>query len=68
MRQVRSGKDYILKEAEMLISSYISKIENNDKRKQYKITKNNKKYIRLKSYAYLSTIIIFIQAMILIVK
>lgn len=64
----KKGKDYILKEAEMLVCSYISKLENNQKSKQYKTIKNNKKYIRLKNYAYLSSIIIIIQAVLLIIK
>ena len=61
-------KDYILKEAEMLVSSYISELENNHEQKQYKAVKNHKKYIRLKRYAYLSSIIILIQAMMLVIK
>lgn len=65
---IRKGKDYVLKEAEMLVSSYISKIENNHEQKQNKTVKNNRKYIRLKNYAYLSTIIIVIQAMLLIIR
>ena len=52
----------------MLVSSYISKLENNHEQKQYKMIKNHKKYIRLKRYAYLSSIIILIQAMLLIIK
>lgn len=61
-------KDYILKEAEMLVSSYISKLENNHEQKQYKAVKDYKEYIRLKRYAYLSSVIILIQAMLLIIK
>lgn len=65
---IKKEKDYILKEAEMLVSSYISKLENNQEQKQYKIVRNNKKYIRLKRYAYVSSIIIIIQAMLLVIK
>ncbi len=61
-------KDYVLKEAEMLVSSYISKLENNHEQKQYKTIKNSKKYIRLKRYAFLSSLIIVLQTMLLILK
>ncbi|MCI8760754.1 MAG: hypothetical protein HFJ34_06575 [Clostridia bacterium] len=64
----KKGKDYILKEAEMLVSSYISKLENNQNMKQYKTIKNDRKYSRLKNYAYLSSIIIIIQAILLVIK
>ncbi len=63
----KKGKDYILKEAEMLISSYISKLEENHDEK-HKAQKNNKKYVRLKNYAYLSSVIVVIQALMLILK
>lgn len=65
---VKKEKDYILKEAEMLVSSYISKIENNQEHKQSKVVKSYKKYVRLKIYAYLSSIIIFIEAMLIVIK
>lgn len=58
-------KEYILKEAEMLVSNYISKIENK-KETEIKLTKNkNKTYKRLKTYAFLSSLIIFLQALML---
>ena len=62
---VRKEKDYILKEAEMLISSYISKLE--DKQQKAKKVQDNKNYIRLKKYAYLSTFIIIIQTLLLVI-
>ena len=65
---VKREKDYVLKEAEMLVSSYISKLENDSEQKQYKTVKNHKKYIKLKRYAYVSSIIILIQAVMLIIK
>ncbi len=61
-------QDYVLKEAEMLVSSYLSRIEDNAEQKKCKNIKNNKKYIRLKRYAYLSSIIVLIQALLLIAK
>ena len=61
-------KDYILKEAEMLIQNYISKIENNNNQKELKKAKVNQKYIRLKKYAYFSSFIIFLQCLWIIIK
>lgn len=62
----KKSKDYVLKEAEMVISNYISNIENtNNKTNENKVSK---KYIKLKKYAYISTIIMFIQFIMLIVK
>ncbi len=65
---VKKEKDYILKEAEMLVSSYISKLENKQEQKQYVTIKNSKKYIRLKRYAFLSSFVILIQAILLMIK
>lgn len=64
----KKSKDYILKEAEMLVSSYISKLEDKQKQKQYKTIKDNKKYTKLKRYAYLASAIIVIQAVLLMIK
>ena len=63
--EIKKDKDYVLKEAEMLVSSYVTKLEsqNNQKRKKIEI---NKKYKRLKQYAYISSFIIFLQALLLI--
>lgn len=66
-RNVIKEKDYILKEAEMLINNYISKIEQANE-KEKKNREVNKKYKKLKSYAYISSIIIIIQAILLIIK
>ena len=65
---MRKGKDYILKEAEMIVSSYISKIEEHHEKKQEQLIKNKKKYIRLKGYACLTSMIIVIQAVLLMIK
>lgn len=59
-------KDYILKEAEMLISNYIKKIENNNNDKII-INKNENKYKKLKRYATIITIIVLIEALLLII-
>ena len=58
--------NYVIKEAEMLISNYINKIENKESKKQNKDI--NRKYKRLKNYAFITSLIIFLQAMILFAK
>lgn len=54
------SKDYILKEAEMLVSKYISDIEN--KKQEEKSFKQ--KYKRLKRYSIISTIILTVSLII----
>lgn len=52
-------KDYMVKEAEFVISNYISKIENNKKsRKEH--TGIEKKYKKLKAYSIFASIILLI--------
>ena len=54
-----AGSDYIVKEAEMVISNYISTIENNKKIKYVQAKGLEKKYKRLKKLNYfLSTLIL----------
>lgn len=65
---IKKEKDYVLKEAEMLVSSYISKLENKQEQKQFITIKNSRKYVRLKRYAFLSSFIILIQAILLMIK
>ena len=64
----KKEKDYILKEAEMLVSGYISKLENENEQRTIKTIKNSKKYMRLKKYAYLSSFIIIIQTILIMIK
>ena len=52
-------RDYVVKEAELVLSDYIDKTENGIKSKS--MENNNLKYRRLKKYAYISTFIMFIQ-------
>ena len=61
-------EDYILKEAEMIVSTYISKLENDNRERTIKTIKNSKKYTRLKRYAYLTSIIMIVQTLLLILK
>lgn len=57
-------KDYILKEAEMIVNSYISKVE---KRKEIQFKDKSQKYIRLKKYAYLVSFISILEFICLII-
>ena len=62
---VKKDKEYILKEAEMLVNNYISKIENNDKKNIF--NKDAKeKYNKLKKYSIAMTIMCVLQAIIII--
>lgn len=63
----KKDKDYILKEAEMLVNSYISKIENKDK-KDFSNKNLKEKYKKLKKYAIASTVICVLQMLILFAK
>ena len=58
----------LLKEAEMIVSRYISQLEKEKNKKEIDKKQVSKKYRRLKNYAYLSSFIIFLQALILFTK
>lgn len=62
----KKNKDYILKEAEMILTNYLSKIDTNEKKENKALV--NRKYKRLKKYAYISSCIIFLQSIMLIIK
>lgn len=55
----KKNKEYVLKEAEMLISDYISKIEGKEK---IKSNNNDKKF---KRWAYISTVIACVEGLLL---
>lgn len=61
----KKDKDYILKEAEMLVNSYISKLENKNK---VTFKKENKKYFKLKKYAFLISLISIVEFIGLLIK
>lgn len=61
----KKDKEYILKEAEMLVNNYISKIENNEKKNIFN-KEAKKKYNKLKKYAIAITIMSILQAIIII--
>lgn len=66
LEKTKKDKEYILKEAEMIVNEYMSKIENKDKKeifnKEAKI-----KYKKLRKYAIVTTIICAIQTILIIV-
>ena len=57
-RSQTKSKDYILREAEMLVSDYINKIEN--KKKKENNSKISKNYKELKNYSIISTVLLII--------
>ncbi len=54
------NNDYVIKEAESVISSYISKIEGKREIKKMENIKTNKKYKRLKMYSIIVSIFFII--------
>ena len=61
-------KEFVITEAEMIISSYINKIEEKSQKNQRSKIEQTKKVRRLKNYAYISSIIIVLQTLLLMVK
>ena len=61
----KKDKEYILKEAEMLVNNYISKIENNNKKNIFN-KEAKEKYNKLKKYATAITIMSILQAIVII--
>lgn len=55
------SKDYILKEAEMLISNYISDVE--DEKNKESFHKKDVKYKRMKKYSIFLTLVVFIESL-----
>ena len=62
----KKDKEYILKEAEMLVNNYISKIENKDNSKIIINKDKKEKYTNLKKYSIAVTLICIIQALVII--
>ena len=63
--QRKIEKDYIVKEAEMLVSEYLARIENHNKQLKSRQL-SNKKYNRLKKYSYFASLIIFLETIMLL--
>ena len=62
----KQEKDYLVREAEMIISNYILKLEEKKNINTINNQKINKKYKKLKIYSYIATIIMIIQALLLL--
>lgn len=61
----KKDKEYILKEAEMIVNNYISKIESNEKKNIFN-KEAKAKYNKLKKYAIAITIMSVLQAIVII--
>ena len=61
-------KDYVLKEEELVVSSYIEELEEKKKTKEKLNKKTSQKLKKLKIYSYITSIILFIETIILIAK
>lgn len=61
-------RDYIQKEAEMLISNYIKRLEDRKKEKNENRKQANKKYLKLKKYSIIVTVLLVIEVILLIIK
>ena len=62
----KKDKEYILKEAEMIVNNYISKIENKENDKIIISKDADGKYKKLKKYAIATTLLCIIQAIVII--
>ena len=62
----KKDKEYILKEAEMIVNNYISKIENKENDKIIISKDTDGKYQKLKKYAIATTLLCIIQAIVII--
>lgn len=61
-------KDYIIKEAEMLVSNYISSIEQKKKDRNINNKKLNQKYIKVRNYAFIASLVILLEGIALLIK
>ena len=62
----KKDKEYILKEAAMIVNNYISKIENKENDKIIISKDTDGKYKKLKKYAIATTLLCIIQAIVII--
>lgn len=64
----KKENEYIVKEAEMLVSNYISSLEEKKEQRNLNNQKVSKKYKKLKVYAYISSLLIVIESIFLIIR
>ena len=65
-QESKKDKEYILKEAGMIVNNYISKIENKENDKIIISKDTDGKYKKLKKYAIATTLLCIIQAIVII--
>ena len=65
---IKKEKDYILKEAEMLVNNYIRKVEEKKKIKNEIQKKVDKKCKNLKKYIFVMSIILLLETIFVIIK
>ncbi len=68
IKNMKKENNYIVKEAEMIVSNYISALEAKKKQKSINNKKINKKYTKVRNYAYIASLIIFIESLIILIK
>ena len=66
--KINKGGDYILKEAELVVADYIINLENKKKNKEKMNAKSFQKLKRLKTYAFITSVIIFFETILLMIK
>ena len=64
--QSTKDKEYMFKEAEMLVSDYVYKMENKEKLEENK-KKEYKKIKKLKKFTYISTVIAILEGLVLFI-
>ena len=67
-KEIKKEKDYILKEAEMLVNNYIKKIKKKKKIRNEIQKKVDKKCKNLKKYIFIMSIILLLETIFLIIK
>lgn len=68
LQEKNKEKDYIIKEAEMLVSNYISTLEQKKKDRNINNKKLNQKYVKVKNYAIIASLIILLEGIALLIK
>ena len=67
-KEIKKEKDYILKEAEMLVNNYIKRVEEKKKIKNEIQKKVDKKCKNLKKYVFIMSIVFVLETIFIIIK
>ena len=65
---LEKDKEYILKEAEMLVNNYVSKLENKENKNILNNNKIKKKYLKLKKYSIIMSIMSIVEMVFIICR